>query len=320
MTEAELIRRADMVLSDLASGGELTVEQSNRFFRKAMDEAVILKDARQIAMRRPTMEINKIGFGSRVLRAGRNSKRGGHQISSPTEAGTRALTRAERAKPTTERVLLETEEVVAEIDLPYEVLEDSIENQGGIDNSQLQQTILDLLAQRVSLDLEEMVITGDTASGDDFLALQDGVLKLATSNIVNHGGDGMTPDLFANMMKALPTKYHKLFGRYRFYLSKAREIDYRMTIAQRQTQLGDAILDGRTNVAALGIPMSSAAYMPNSNVVMMIPANLIIGFQRNIRLEIDRDIRERAIVMVLTMRIAMNYEEEDMVVKAINVG
>jgi len=84
MNEQELIRRADLALTDLVNGGGyLTTEQSNRFFRKMMDDAVILNQARLIPMSRPKMEINKIGFGSRVLRAANQGN-----LSSPTADGT----------------------------------------------------------------------------------------------------------------------------------------------------------------------------------------------------------------------------------------
>jgi hypothetical protein len=221
--------------------------------------------------------------------------------------------------PQLSRITLETSEVIAEIDIPYEVLEDSIEG-GDIDTAQFQQTILDMMAERISLDLEELVVLGDTTSVDTYLKLQDGVIKSATSNIVNQAGDPMGVQLFANMIKALPTKYWKLLNRYRFYTSKPKEIDYRMSIAQRQTALGDGIITGTTPVSVLGVSLASAAYMPSGNVVLMIPNNLIVGVQRQLRMEFDKDVRERAFIIVVTMRLAIKFEEEDMVVKATNVG
>jgi len=318
MNEQELIQRADLALSDLINnGGYVNPEQSNKFFRKMLDTAVILKDARTVPMSRPKMEINKIGFSTRVLRAGVQGT-----ISSPEngETGTRALARADRYVPVTERITLETSEVIAEIDLPDEVIEDSIEG-GNLDTATFQQTILDMMAERVSLDLEELVVLGDTTTvGDDYLALQDGVLKASVSNIVNNAGDPLSAQLFGNMIKALPTKYYKLLNRYRFYTSMPKEIDYRLTIAQRQTSLGDAVLTGQVPVTALGVQLSSTSYMPSGNVVLMPPNNLIIGVQRALRMEFARLARERAFAIILSMRLAMAYEEEDMVVKAINVG
>jgi hypothetical protein len=317
MTEQELIQRADLALSDLIStGGYLNTQQQQKFFRKMMDEAVILKEARTIPMARPKMEINKIGFSSRVLRA---ASQGSISTPEQAETGGRALTRAQRALPFTQRITLETSEVIAEIDLPYEVIEDSIEG-GDIDTATFQQTVLDLMAERISLDLEELVVLGDKTSLDTYLALQNGVLVATTSNIVNNGGDPMGPSLFGNMIKALPNKYHKLLNRYRVYLAKTKEVDYRLTVAQRQTSLGDAVLSGQVPVAVLGVPMASTSWMPASNAIMMIPNNLIIGVQRNLRMEFDKIIRERAFVIVVTMRLALAFEEEDMNVKAINIG
>lgn len=316
MTENELIKRADLALSDLATGGLLTTEQSNRFFRKMLDETVLLNDVRTVKMRRPKMEINKIGFTSRVLRPANEGA-----IASPTAdgTGTRSLTRANRASPTLSRITLQTSEVIAEVNLPYEVLEDNIEG-GDIDNTQFEQTILDLFAQRIALDVEEMLILGDTASGDSYLALMDGVVKQTVSNVVNNAGDPMSPTLFGNMIKALPTRYHRLLNQMKFYVSKTKEIDYRMQIAQRQTNLGDATLQGTAPVSVLGVPLSSPALMPSANAILMNPKNLILGIQRDVRLEIEKDIRERAIIMVATMRFATKFEEEDMVVKATNIG
>ena len=316
MTEAELIRKADTALADLAGTGLMHPEQSQRFIRKVMDTAVVTKDARYVNMKTNTMEINKIGLGQRVLRAANQGT-----ISSPLagENGTRALSRADRIRVATEKVTITTSEVIAELDLPYEVLEDAIEG-GDIDTNQFQQTVLDLIAQRVSLDLEEMVISSDKTSSDTFLKLQDGLLKLVTSNIVNQGGDPMDPQLFANMIKALPDKYQNLLSQMRIYLARTKEIDYRMAVAQRQTALGDSILTGNAPVSALGVPMASAAYMPNATAIMMVPSNLIIGVQRNLRMEFAKDIRERAFIMVLTMRLGIAIEQEDMMVKAINIG
>lgn len=309
MREKELLRKADLALSDLTNdGGLMNPEQANRFFRKMIDQPTILKDVRTIPMRRPSMEINKIGFTTRMLRAANQGA-----------VGSRALSSGDRYKAVTEQITLNTSEVIAEIDLPYEVIEDNIEG-GGIDNTQFEDTIMDLLAERAALDLEELLIAGDTGSGDAYLALQDGILQLATSNIVNHASAAIDPDLFANMIKALPTKYHRLLNQYRFYLQTTKEIDYRMQVAQRQTQLGDSLLTGKSPVAVLGVGMEAAALMPAANAIMTVPRNIIWGVQRNFRLEFDRIVRERVFVIVLTMRVAIQIEEEDMVVKATNIG
>lgn len=314
MREQELIRRADLALSDLSTnGGLMNAEQANRFLRKLIDQPTILNEARTVRMARPQMEINKIGFTSRILKAANQGA-----IGEPGAAD-RALAAADRSSPITEKLTLNTSEVIAEIDLPYEVIEDNIEG-GGIDGTQFEETILDLIAERAATDLEELLITGDTGDGDPYIALQDGIIKLAVSNIVNQNSAVIDPDMFANMIKSLPTKYHRLLGQMKFYLQTTKEIDYRMQVAQRQTTLGDATLQGTAPVSVLGVGMSSAALMPAVNAILTVPRNIIWGVQRSFRMEFDRIVRERVFVIVLTMRVAIEIEEEDMVVKAINIG
>jgi hypothetical protein len=70
----------------------------------------------------------------------------------------------------------------------------------------------------------------------------------------------------------------------------------------------------------IGVGINSAAYMPSDQGMLMIPNNLIIGVQRNMRMEFAKDVRERAFIIVVTMRLAMKFEEEDMVVKITNIG
>ncbi|MNN68492.1 Phage-like element PBSX protein XkdG precursor [compost metagenome] len=49
------------------------------------------------------------------------------------------------------------------------------------------------------------------------------------------------------------------------------------------------------------------------------PKNILVGISRNIRVEFDRDIRERKFIIVLTAKIDTQFEEEDAVAKAIKI-
>lgn len=310
MNDQELVLKADMALSDLISnGGYLQPAQASRFYRLLIDQPTILADARQIRMARPKMEINKIGFGSRILRA-----------ASQGAIGSRALSSGDRAAPTESRLTLTTSELIAQVNLTYETIEDNIEG-GEIDANQFQETILELMAARVALDLEELLILGDTTNlGDAYLALQDGILANIVSNVVNNAGAPIDPLFFANMIKALPTRFHRLLPQYRFYLGTTKVIDYRMQVAQRQTAMGDAILQGTAPVSVLGVQMYPAAFMPTDHAVLIIPQNIIWGIQRDIRMEFFKDIEERVIKIVLTMRIATDLEDEPMCVQGTNIG
>ena len=64
----EIVKKADIALSDLATAGRLSVDQTDRFIRTLIDQPTLLNSVRTVAMGTPEMKINKIGFGSRILR------------------------------------------------------------------------------------------------------------------------------------------------------------------------------------------------------------------------------------------------------------
>lgn len=316
MTEKELIAKADTTLADLINnGGYMQPEQADTFFRKLIDTPTILRDCRTIRMRKPDMNINKIGFGTRMLRAAANSSTQGGNAA----IGARALSSGNRYKPTFSKISMSASEIIAEINLPYEVLEDNIEG-GSIDANKFQETILALMAQQAAMDIEELLISGDTSSGDAYLALQDGVLKRSTSNVHNQNSAPIDADMFASAIKMLPAKYHRLLGEYKFYMHNNKEIDYRMQVAQRQTSLGDSVLTGNAPVSALGVPLVRASSMPTASGLLLVPRNLLFGLYREIRMEFDKNIQERVMIIVMTLRCATQIEEEDMVVKISNIG
>lgn len=307
-----LLRKADLALSDLTGGGGYLVpEQSNRFFRRMIDTPTLLNEVRVVPMNSPTMEVNKLGLGQRILYPAPQGL-----ISTPElgEVGGRALPRAQRVVPATSKITLSTKEVIAEINIPLEVLEDNIERDA------LQSTLLDMMAERTALDLEEKIILGDITSADPYLAMQNGIVAGTTSNIVNVGGAPISPDMFKRMLQGLPTKYHRLLPQFRFYTSMQREISLRSAIASRQTGLGDAALTSSAPLNMLGVNVKGAALIPDTMAFLLNPKNIIFGVQRRISIAMENEIRERAVVIVMTLRIDHKYEEEDMVVKATMIG
>lgn len=304
MTNREILEKADLAVSNLETdGGYLNPMQANQFIRDMINQPTLLGQVRVVPMNAPTMEINKIGFADRILKAA-------------PDAGT-ALGASDRSKPTTDKVELTTKEVIAEVHIPYDVLEDNIER------GTLEDTIMDLIAERASLDLEELIILGDTGSGDAFLALFDGVLEMATSHVVDYT-DGVEASvdrgLFKNMLKAMPNPYLRNRSAMRFYVSPHAEIEYADSLASRATSMGDAknVADYAGNMC-FGVPVAAAALMSNDKAIFTYPKNIIFGVQRQIMIETDRDIRARVLVVVLTMRLAIQLEEEDAVVKALGI-
>jgi len=311
-TNKELVRKADLALADLAAdGGLLNDEQTNTFLRTLIDQPTIINVARTVTMRAPTRQINKIGFGSRIMRA--------------APASGSALADADRAKPDLGQVLLTTSEAMAEVWLPYDVIEDNIERGNinvGMESGAggLHDTIVTLIAERAALDLEELALSGDTLSADAYLALQDGWLKLSSSHNVDALGATIDKDLIKSGVKAMPDKYLRNRAAMMHFVSVDNETEYRDTYASRQTALGDAQLQGTSPLYTFGSQLVGVPLMPGAQGLFTNPNNLIFGIQRKVTIEYDKDIRRRVFIIVLTCRVALAVEETDAVVKYINIG
>lgn len=311
MENAALVKKADIALSDLSSnGGLLSPEQTDTFIQSLMDSPTMLNAARVVTMNGPQKKINKIGFGSRMLRAATSAT---------------PLADNQRSKPDLGHVDLNTKEVIAEVHIPYDVFEDNIEG-GNINAAMgssaggLQDTIMALIAQRVALDLEELGLLGDGTSADPFLALCEGFLKRATSHIVDGGAATISKDLFKAAVKAMPDKYLRQRSALEFFVSTDNETEYRDTVANRVTGLGDSALVSANSLSIFGSALNAAPLMPAAKGLYTNPKNLIMGVQRKVNIEFDKDIRARKFIIVVTARVDFQVEEPDAIVLLSNIG
>jgi len=311
----ELLRKADIAVGDLQSnGGYLNPEQSDQFIRKLLIQPTLLAQVRRVVMNSPVRKINKIQFASRILRKAVSA--------TPLSSG-------DRSKPTTEQIQLTTSEVIAEVRLPYDVIEDNIErgnigtmtDTGGSPTSGgLRDTIMTLIAERAALDLEEMAILGNVGSGDDYLALQDGYLARFSSNVVDAAGAPISRTVLKNGMKAMPVQYRRNRAAMRHFFSTEQEIEYRDTLNARETPMGDGQYQSTAPVYGAGAPVEGVGLMPGASGLLVNPLNLIFGIQRDIMFETDKIITDRVYVIVVTARVALQVEEELAGVKYINVA
>ncbi|MCY9244031.1 phage major capsid protein [Bacillus spizizenii] len=309
MTNQEAIRKAEMTLSSLNTGGLMNPTQAGAFIRMVQDAPTILKDTRVIPMDHDTQKIEKIRFGQRILRAAQEGV---------------GLTKDQKAVPSTSTVNLSTKEVIAEVNITYDTLENNIEKEG------LQNTIMQILAERAAVDIEELIVNGDKTSSDPYLAQLDGLRKQAVSHIVDVNGEELTRATFKKGVKAVPSKYLRIPQDFRFYTSPGLEVEWKDRVADRQTNLGDAAVQGGLS-SAFGIPVKGISNMQPytigeaeattdvSDIILTHPKNIILGFSRNIRIEVDKDIRRRMFVIVLTAKLDSTFEEEDAVAKIVKV-
>jgi hypothetical protein len=322
MDNVDIVKDA-LATADLkaGNGGYLNTEQSNKFLRGIIDQPTIIKAARSVIIDGENKKIEKIGFGSRIMR--------------PATENT-ALTSDKYAKPTFGKVELSTKEVIAEVRLSYDTLEANIER------GQLKNTIIAMIQERVALDLEELILQGNTASTDPYLAVIDGVLKKANSHVVDLKGAEVDLTAWTNLIKSVPSKYLRDQNAYRIWTSRNIDLAWKNQIASRNTVAGDRFLLENANATALGYQIQPIAMIPedltylgadgleggtaeNADVANLglallgHPQNIVVGFTRQVQMEQDKDITKRQHIIVVTMKVDVAVEETDAMGKLINI-
>jgi hypothetical protein len=307
MDNRTILEKADLALSDLTTGGGmLQPAQAQKFLRILINEAVILKQSTVVPMRSPKQLIEKIRFANRILRSGSEAV---------------ALPVTDRALPSLGKVELDAQLFKAEVRLNNEVLEDSIER------GQLRQTIMQLMAEAIARDVDEVIIQGDRTSTDPFLAKLDGILKMATSNIVDAQNQTTNKTVFRDMLKTMPHPFLRNKKELRFFTSVNSEIDYKDSLADRATVGGDKYTEEDVAATYSGVPVLSVPMFPEglgptanaTDIILTDPKNINVGIWRNIRVEVDKIVWEGVLVIVATLRFDVKFAEETAVVKAVNV-
>jgi hypothetical protein len=307
MDNRTILEKADLALSDLtAQGGMLQPAQAAKFMRIMIKASKALGMSTVVPMRSPKQLIEKIRFASRVLRAGQEAT---------------SLPEGDRVKPNIGKVELDAQLFKAEVRLDNEVLEDSIER------AELRQTIMQILAEAISRDIDEVLVQGDTASADAFLAQFDGILKQAQSHQVDAALQTTNKTLFRDMLRSMPSEFLRNKADLRILTSVNSEITYRDALADRGTIGGDKWLEEDVPVKYTGIPLIDIPLFPENqgvgqnctSMLLLDPKNINVGIWRNIRIETDKLVSEGVLIIVATLRFDCKYAEESAVVKCINV-
>ncbi len=316
--QATLIKDALSTADFKTAGGYLNSEQSSKFLRGVIDQPTLLNTVRSIIIDGENKKIEKIGFGQRIMRAGVENT---------------ALTADKYAKPQFGKVELTTKELVAEVRLSYDTLETNIER------AQLKNTIIQMIQERVALDIEELILQGDKDSSDAYLAILDGFLKKASGHIVDAQNTEISLTHFSQLIRSVPKKYIRNMNDWTLYTSRNIDLSWKEQIASRNTVAGDRFLLENTNATALGYKIVPIAMMPENltydptkftpdsgdevdglgAVLFTNPQNLIVGFTRKVQMEQDKDISARQHIIVVTLKLDAAIEETDAVGKLINL-
>lgn len=309
----EYVKKATFTTGDLqgaGNGGYLSPEQAKTFLRDAIEATVILQDADVFDSQNPVFEVPKISFSQRIMRAG-------------TE-GTR-LADTDRQVPDTDLVTLTTKMFKGEVPISDETFEDNVERDG------LADSIMQMIAEAVGRDLEQIAIQSNTADAtadfNQFDGLIQSLVKSGTANKHDATNDASYKAMFKAMVKALPTRYRRNWNSLRLYVTVATADGYADELGERGTQLGDSNVDGKQVNRYRGIPVVEVPLLAGTEnavdyskfAILCDPKNLKVGFHRRVRVEQFRDPREGALSFIPSVRYDLAWAQDTAVVLGQNV-
>jgi HK97 family phage major capsid protein len=302
-----ILEKADLRVQDLINdGGYLPEAVAAKFMEIAVKESVLLNNITVKPMKSHDERIDSFRFGDRILYPG---------------AEATALPVNRRSKPNLYKETLAAKMFKGEIRLSKEVLEDNIEGEAW------QNSLVAAAGKAVSRDIEDVVWNGDTASADPTLAVLDGLRKQATTNIVNAASAVTNKTVLKSMVKAMPVEFVRDRRAMRFLTSIDSETDYRDSLADRATAVGDKFLLEGVPATYSGIPMLGIPVAPenlgtpaqHTEMILCDPKNAHLGFWRQVEWETDKDIVAGELIIVVTLRMDVKWAFEPATVKGQNV-
>lgn len=297
-----LLRKAEIAVADFASGGVLQPQQTDEFIRLAIKEPVILKLCNVTPMKAFKEERDKLRFSSRVLRAG---------------AEATALPSASWAKPAIGMFTLDAQLFKAETRLSEEVLEDQIER--GV----FRQTLMEELSKAIGRDIEWVAVNGDTTSTDPALAKLNGILKQATTWTINASSAKLSKTILRDMLRMMPDEF-AASDNLQYFTNRQARIDYRDSLADRATGLGDLMIQTGDKTVYSDMPVNAVPEFPvdisnNTQALLCDPQGIYVGILRQIRIKVDEDISAGVAIIVATVRFDVKLAEASAVVRGYNV-
>lgn len=336
-TQEEILSKANEVTTSVvgnASGGLLNAEQSNRFLDFVIDQSVLMQNSRVVRMRTPTMDIDKLSVGTRIMR----------KATEATDDGSNAAVTFSKVSMTSVKLRLDWE-------VSTESLEDNIEGPS------LEDHLAQVMARQTANDLDDLLINGNTSSNNTLLKALDGFLKLALASgtTVDEAGDNISRSVFDRVLRNLPNKYLQRRNELRFFTGPGvvQDAIYSLQNPNSATEAtagapspgsvtGDmAFLNGAmranggagaTGLAPYGIPLVEVPLMPEAvtgdysgaagshgYVELTFPNNRVVGLHRDITVYRQFQPKTDTIEYTQFMRVACNIENADSYVIAKNV-
>jgi len=314
MNNQDILSKLDNAFKSITVGdlgsAVLQPQKFERFVQTVQEKANILNEARFIEMDSSEVDIDRVGFSGRILKAGELAN--GDDNENVTAV-----------KPVFGTNKLTAKELVAVTGIKDKSLRRNIEKEG------FEDTLVDLFAGSAGKDLEEFAILADkdiAYNDDDVLSLADGWVKDAVNKVYGSGATAdFDPDkveeLFESMILALPKEFLGDPTEWRIYAPFEVVNAYIEVLKARNTPVGDKAYTEAGSVHYKGFPVVYSPMIERSKAVgdggagrvclLGHPDNMAWGLFHEITVEKDRKPTLRKTDFVLTLEGASGYEDEN---------
>jgi HK97 family phage major capsid protein len=260
MDRREALAKATITTTD-ASAGLLDPTQGASFVRKLKEKGVLAPKLRQEIRTASSGEINKVATGSRIIRAATENADDGY-----------------RAGATFSTVNFVTQKVR----LPWEVTEDVFHE--NIEGEGFESTLVDEMTTQFGLDMEDLEINGDTASGNAFIQINDGIIKqVVTANVAGRNINGSTINggvfskaHYFEALQSMPNIY-RTSPNLVWIMSPNRKLQWWESITDLANDSGQGLLLGNNPLmeSPLGKPILTPPSWPDDTVFLADPRNFV---------------------------------------------
>ncbi|GGL55112.1 phage major capsid protein [Halocalculus aciditolerans] len=291
---------------DFAGGGLLSDKQFEQFYQKVQDQTVLMPRIRIQPVDAPKGQIDKIGVGERLLREATEGESSG-------DSGLNS--------PNTGKI----DYSVTKVELPWELSNETLEDT--IEHENTANILLNKFTRQFGVDIEDLGANGDESSGDSFIGIEDGWIKLATdqgSPTYDHQNAAIDKSVFSNVRHLLDQKYKRTQNLV-FVGSGSQKEEFEEYVTDRSTAAGDAMLMNGDDPTPFGYDWITPPSWPDDTIMFVDPQNLLFIPQRRQKVNMTTEgeaIVRRDLYAIYNMiaRADFQIEEAEGVALATNIA
>ena len=295
------------------TGGELPRDLFDEFVERVQKEATLLDLIRTVEMPRKEMAIPKVGVGRQLL-----SEQTEGESPGAFEDAVSGAVELDASRKTV---------------IPYELTQESVEDIVG--GEEVADIILSHFEQQFAVDVQNLLINGDTDAASAFFSILDGYLEIArgadsesdrigspatdddevdSMPELDQAGAGIDTQLFNDAIQTLEERYRDPTSMV-FMMSETQHQEYLNTLEDREDGLGPQILQGDDSVSPFGYDIQPVPDFPDDTILLTDPDNLVYGIHRDVEVDVideSDEVLERDLFARYALRARWDAQIEDL--------